>query len=1015
MLLSTIFSPQNMYSDDMTEVLNKVLRNVSTPTAQDLGKYGEIPMNLYTGRANVSIPIYQTVQKDVPLNISLTYDTGGMLLNQLPSWTGHGWTLCAGGCITRKQQGYYDEDENKARLVSRTPMPYMVNYFNNTRVIDNQSNEDIADDVTNATTVYDYSPDIFVFNFMGKYGRFFLGTDKKWHVQCDENIKVEFDITNSSNYILPFIPNYPNRSTTMSKTIKGFTLIDENGIKYKFGGTTDAIEYSIGFLDQDVEDWRANTWYLTEIQDRFGNVLYEFNYTRGKFLTQIFNNLVQISVNYQFSNGWVSQHQHTAETTAKFPFAITLNSPVYLSNITTFDKTHIDFNISETTKIPLTDFYPSFNNYCQSSVYFGDGTSYQNAANIPYILNLSTEHSINNDNYLCYLRNHLGYAANYIQYWDEDMRHIIETQYSNNTSLPSGGVWNNPLAVLSFNPLQSIAITSQSDPSNVKTVKHVDFVYNMQSRLHITSLNIYGSDYESENRSGYAYNMEYNNYNLLPADYLCDEFDYWGYYNNSSSANTPNTVTTQYGMLSKLTYPTGGYSEFQYEQNNCSQYLNDEKNGMICDDENQYVGGLRISQIKDYTVEGELFKTRNFSYDNIGYDEWLSSGQCYRIPRPERQEAYYEHFTSSQYVNKDILYYYQKSSAVPLTDSYNSHIGYTHVTETTDNIRKEYRYTNHSDYFDETPLRVANETYNYRNLSSPYVKFTDLGFTRGKLLQERIYEGSDMRYECNYVYNPFLRNKYALSTTLSRICDVHLANGSLVGCVYKMYYCNLELLKKWETYYYGNGSQNTDVSEFQMEDWTPVGANNYDPLRKLTSEKVSRTIGGTDYDAYEKHYQYLSTETNDYFFPMTDVLTYRNGILVTKKTQVYNYFSNVPGHKLPQREYHSFYPYINNEHVTITYDGYDNKGQLLQYTETGKASTYLTWDNLGRLIQSVSGSNNNFVTTYEYTSDGLLKKTTSPNTYSKNYLYDSMGRLKTVFDSEGVLQQYNYNYKNRIQ
>ena len=82
---------------------------VPSPNVQDFCRYGNIPMNYYTGRADVSVPIYSTTQKGVPLDISFKYDTGGLKMNQLPTWTGHGWSLNVGGVITRKKNGAPDE------------------------------------------------------------------------------------------------------------------------------------------------------------------------------------------------------------------------------------------------------------------------------------------------------------------------------------------------------------------------------------------------------------------------------------------------------------------------------------------------------------------------------------------------------------------------------------------------------------------------------------------------------------------------------------------------------------------------------------------------------------------------------------------------------------------------------------------------------------------------------------------------------------------------------------------
>src|SRR5436190_12157470 len=78
-------------------------------TAASIGKYGEVPVSLYTGIPNISIPLYEI--KDGPLNlpISLSYHAAGIRLEEIASAVGLGWTLNFGGMINRQQRGKPDE------------------------------------------------------------------------------------------------------------------------------------------------------------------------------------------------------------------------------------------------------------------------------------------------------------------------------------------------------------------------------------------------------------------------------------------------------------------------------------------------------------------------------------------------------------------------------------------------------------------------------------------------------------------------------------------------------------------------------------------------------------------------------------------------------------------------------------------------------------------------------------------------------------------------------------------
>ena len=64
-----------------------------SPNAADLGKYGDIPINNFTGALNLSIPIQGIKGNDIGTSISLSYDGSGNKVENLPSLVGLGWTL----------------------------------------------------------------------------------------------------------------------------------------------------------------------------------------------------------------------------------------------------------------------------------------------------------------------------------------------------------------------------------------------------------------------------------------------------------------------------------------------------------------------------------------------------------------------------------------------------------------------------------------------------------------------------------------------------------------------------------------------------------------------------------------------------------------------------------------------------------------------------------------------------------------------------------------------------------
>ena len=171
-------------------------KEIPTPNASSLGRYGDIPVSYYTGQPNISIPLYTMNVRGFEFPITLQYDAGGVMINSLPSWTGHNWTLNAGGVIIREIKFTSDE----YIPVSNSTLEPFSNYFSSYDKLKEHQNNDDSLEHNILFNRYDYQPDIFTFSFLGKTGKFFLGNDGQWKVSSDYNIDVVFDINNDSNY-----------------------------------------------------------------------------------------------------------------------------------------------------------------------------------------------------------------------------------------------------------------------------------------------------------------------------------------------------------------------------------------------------------------------------------------------------------------------------------------------------------------------------------------------------------------------------------------------------------------------------------------------------------------------------------------------------------------------------------------------------------------------------------------------------------------------------------------------
>src|SRR5437879_4397707 len=105
----SIIAHQLFAQDSPTKTFSLAEAIPPSPTAYSFTKYGDIPVNMYTGAASVDIPIWTVKGVDLAAPVSLSYHGGGIKVQEEASWVGLGWNLSAGGSITRSVRGVHDE------------------------------------------------------------------------------------------------------------------------------------------------------------------------------------------------------------------------------------------------------------------------------------------------------------------------------------------------------------------------------------------------------------------------------------------------------------------------------------------------------------------------------------------------------------------------------------------------------------------------------------------------------------------------------------------------------------------------------------------------------------------------------------------------------------------------------------------------------------------------------------------------------------------------------------------
>lgn len=109
--IGSFFSAWAQLPGDVSSQIQKLLPNPSqqSPNAAAIQKYGDYNVNLYTGIPDISIPIFEIEAGGIKVPIVLTYHAGGIRYTDRASWAGLGWSVQAGGQVSRTIAGKPDE------------------------------------------------------------------------------------------------------------------------------------------------------------------------------------------------------------------------------------------------------------------------------------------------------------------------------------------------------------------------------------------------------------------------------------------------------------------------------------------------------------------------------------------------------------------------------------------------------------------------------------------------------------------------------------------------------------------------------------------------------------------------------------------------------------------------------------------------------------------------------------------------------------------------------------------
>jgi YD repeat-containing protein len=483
-----------------------------SPNSAALGKFGEVPVDKSTGIPSISVPILDLNECGIDLNISLDYHAGGIRVQDEASWVGLGWSLNAGGVITRTMRGLPDDHHNGfLETAEKVPWRSIIESELGMPVLADRTYE-MVNEI--AKGYLDYEPDIYYYSIGGLCGSFLF--DNHGNCICFPYTGIKVEPYFSGGHIY------------------GFTLFDPNGLVYIFGSGADYIEKtSTEVSGVDPEDY-ISSWYIQQIINPIINsgVLFEYD-----------SSTIQRSVSY--------------------------------SHTKLFERN--SFGIYG----PLAG--------------GDDETTCQTEINAKYIKRIILNNAV----------------------------------ISFSSSLSEDG--GRKLDSIIFVPIFSASRKFKFVYDYFRV--HPESNTQNELRLRLLSLTEGSSNQETNlsTSSDKKYIFDYSSINLPPKN--SKAVDYWGFFNGKTSNQTtlpiikyagqtfgdadrkPNDYTSSAATLTKITYPTGGYSEFFYENNAYSKYPSIDEISESSGTEYYNVVGIE-HHTEVCNTEPLIFDT-NFRYTNF--------------------------------------------------------------------------------------------------------------------------------------------------------------------------------------------------------------------------------------------------------------------------------------------------------------------------------------------------------------------------------------------------------------
>lgn len=1036
----------------------------ATPETYSLFKAGDFPVDYRTGKLNVSVPLYEIKTKyGVTIPISLTYNTGGIKVDETSGIAGLGWSLSIPNSISVEMHG--KNDLVNSVWFPKEPYNYLAQNFS-------QLPADIQSKLLNVKEgVLDTQPDIYHYNLPTISGAFIKDSNGNFQAIPYENVKIV----------------YANDK---------FTITDPKGVVYTL---------SRGNTNNIISGLSSEAYFSSFVVEK---ILFpnneEINFAYGKTMAyrHLTHSFTDVYIPVEQNNALCAGSQKNLHSTANNMYMDALLTEItHNGEKVTFNYANIiqgtqgrkDLNGGSANTFALSELIATYNNRVIKKMalehdYFATSGGDEPYKNFRLKLN-KVKNLLDNTEYsLEYDETGKPYLGSFSQdiwgyYNGQSNLSMIPNAYYFNNNYTSGGNRN-------VNPQVSQAYILKK--INYPTKGYSSFTYENNSiwqtliipqeeitpKADVMGVLNTGAGYATQ-ASPEFYLNDVPTQNGETITFLVDWVNSCA---NNTPPGTPVSIgdTNGYGYLEEQ-QPNGSWkilAQFQkdvsgpvlttpdshqpaykkrlrvmLQSNNpdggCSVSFSVSKKRVYktTTDQNTIVGGLRIKSISDFDGQTSYTK-RTFEYNKTGNLSNQSSGNI--ASSLEFLKMHYSVIKPSGYANQILCENFALSADQAENSSLSGRdvVAYEYVTENTlGRGKKVYQFPAYSYNLDIANLNSGLNPYEYLNKNILNEKSYS---AEGSLLQEKAYD-----YELSYLKNPLSADHLPASV-----------NAASLSTSFAFFDVNTDkVIKMNNSYVIESGKwllSRATMKDYLNNTLTRETSNTYslDDINKpinLTKSK-SRSFDGS---VSEANYQYANEQNN------TDMITANmvsipiqteaeeNGKIISKTKTVYAKNAVTGNMILPVAIQKFDKDNAASAKNTIDYDQYDTQGNILQYTTKGGVPTAIIWgynstmpiakiegaaysevlslaaDIIGKSDADINAATekdlitaldvfrnqdalkNYGITTYTY--DPLIGVTTvTPSTGLREfYRYDLAGRLQSITDANGnILKEMNYNYKH---